>query len=48
MFVTVVYVHVKPEHIADFVEAIRVNHEHSVQEPGNLRFEVSVNASDLR
>ena len=40
MDVTVVYISVKPEHVADFLEAIRENHEASVREPGNLRFDI--------
>ncbi len=39
-YVTMVYVHVKPEHVPDFIESIRVNHEHSVREPGNVRFDI--------
>jgi autoinducer 2-degrading protein len=46
MFVTVVYVHVKPENVADFVEAIRPNHEGSVREPGNLRFDILQSVED--
>ena len=46
MYVTIVYVHVKPEHVADFIESIRVNHEHSVLEPGNLRFDILQSADD--
>lgn len=46
MEVTVVYVQVKPQHIADFVEASRLNHEASIQEPGNLRFDVLQLADD--
>jgi len=46
MYVTVVYVHVKPEHVADFIEAIRLNHEGSVREPGNLRFDILQSAED--
>ena len=46
MFVTVVYVHVKPEYVADFVEAIRVNHEGSVREPGNIRFDILQSVDD--
>jgi autoinducer 2-degrading protein len=46
MFVTVVYVHVKPEHVAEFIESIRVNHEHSVREPGNLRFDILQSVED--
>lgn len=40
MHVTLVHVHVKPEHVADFITATRRNHEASVQEPGNRRFDV--------
>jgi autoinducer 2-degrading protein len=40
MQVTIVQVHVKPEHVEDFIQATRVNHRASVQEPGNLRFDV--------
>jgi autoinducer 2-degrading protein len=40
MFVTLVHVHVKPEHLAHFIEATRLNHEASVREPGNCRFDV--------
>ncbi len=40
MHVTLVHVHVKPESIDEFIAATRLNHEASVQEPGNLRFDV--------
>ncbi len=46
MYVTVVYVHVKPEHVADFIESVRENHEQSVKEPGNLRFDILHSADD--
>jgi autoinducer 2-degrading protein len=46
MYVTLVNVHVKPEHVADFIESIRVNHEGSVREPGNLRFDILRDAED--
>jgi autoinducer 2-degrading protein len=46
MYVTLVYVSVKPEHVADFIESIRDNHEHSVLEPGNLRFDILQSADD--
>ncbi len=46
MLVTLVHVHVKPEHVDDFIEATRRNHEGSVQEPGNLRFDVLQSAED--
>lgn len=40
MHVTLVHVHVKPEHVDDFIRATRANHLASVQESGNLRFDV--------
>ena len=40
MHVTLVHVHVKPENIEQFKEASRRNHEASIQEPGNLRFDI--------
>ena len=46
MFVTLVHVHVKPEHLAEFIEATRANHLASVREPGNLRFDVLQSAED--
>ena len=46
MYVTLVYVSVKPEHVADFIESIRDNHEHSVLEPGNLRFDILQSTDD--
>lgn len=46
MQVTIVHVHVKPMHIEHFIEACRVNHEASVREPGNLRFDVLQSTDD--
>jgi autoinducer 2-degrading protein len=40
MHVTLVHVAVKPGHVDDFIEATRRNHQASVQEPGNRRFDV--------
>ena len=40
MYVTLVHAHVKLDRLADFIEATRKNHEASVMEPGNLRFDV--------
>ena len=40
MHVTLVHVQVKPDHIDDFIAATRLNHEASVREPGNRRFDV--------
>lgn len=46
MHVTIVHVHVKPEHVEAFIEASEHNHKHSVQEPGNLRFDILQSADD--
>ena len=46
MVVTLVHVHVKPEHVADFIAATRGNHLQSVREPGNRRFDVLQSAND--
>ena len=40
MHVTLVHVKVKPEHIEDFIAATRLNHQASIQECGNVRFDV--------
>jgi autoinducer 2-degrading protein len=40
MHVTLVHVHVDPAHIDDFIAATKLNHEASIQEPGNRRFDV--------
>jgi autoinducer 2-degrading protein len=46
MFVTLVNVHVKPEHVDDFIAATKRNHAGSIQEEGNLRFDVCQLDSD--
>jgi (4S)-4-hydroxy-5-phosphonooxypentane-2,3-dione isomerase len=46
MHVALVHVHVKPEHVEDFVAAIRRNHEGSVREPGNVCFDVLQSEED--
>ena len=46
MHVTVVHVRVKEGHIEDFIEASRLNHEASIQEPGNARFDVLQSAEE--
>ena len=40
MYVTIVHVNVLAAHVDEFIEATRINHEASLQEPGNLRFDV--------
>jgi len=46
MPVTLVHVHVKPEHVERFIAATRRNREGSVREPGNLRFDVLQSEDD--
>jgi autoinducer 2-degrading protein len=46
MHITFVHVHVKHGHIEDFITATRHNHLASVQEPGNLRFDVCQQVDD--
>lgn len=46
MHVTIVHVSVKAENIDAFKEACRLNHESSVQEPGNLRFDILQSADE--
>lgn len=46
MRVTIVHVQVKPEHVHDFIEASRLNHEGSVRETGNRRFDILQSADD--
>lgn len=40
MHVTLVHVRVTPAHIDDFIAACKINHEASVQENGNRRFDI--------
>jgi len=46
MHVTLVHVHVKSEHVDRFVAATLRNHQGSVREPGNLRFDVLQSEDD--
>jgi autoinducer 2-degrading protein len=46
MHVTLVHVHVKPEHIDDFIAATAANHAASAQETGNRRFDVLQSPDD--
>jgi len=46
MIVTVVNVFVKPENIGQFIEATIENHQHSIREKGNLRFDVLQHRND--
>lgn len=40
MHVTLVHVRVRPEDVDAFIAATRINHQASVKEPGNRRFDV--------
>lgn len=46
MHTTIVYVHVKPDCIDDFIGACKANHESSVRETGNRRFDVLQSVDD--
>jgi autoinducer 2-degrading protein len=46
MIVTSVTVYVRPENINDFIEATIKNHEGSVKEPGNMRFDLLQSKDD--
>jgi (4S)-4-hydroxy-5-phosphonooxypentane-2,3-dione isomerase len=46
MHTTIVYVHVNPDCIDAFVQACKANHESSVKEAGNRRFDVLQSADD--
>ena len=46
MIVTCVYILVKPEAIGEFIKASEANHQESVKEPGNFRFDITQQADD--
>lgn len=46
MIVTFVHIWVKKANVADFLAATLENHENSIEEPGNLRFDVLRDADD--
>lgn len=46
MHVTLVDIQVKSEHIEDFIAATAANHQASIQEPGNRRFDVLQDPED--
>ena len=48
MFVTLVHVHVKAEYLEAFIAASTKNHQASVREPGNLRFDFLQSSNDPR
>lgn len=46
MIVTLVHVWVKLDHIDDFIAASTDNHQNSIMEPGNLRFDLLQDATE--
>jgi autoinducer 2-degrading protein len=46
MHVILVHVSVKSEHVDDFIAATRLNHEASIREAGNRRFDVLQDPKD--
>lgn len=46
MIVTTVHIWVKPEYLNAFIEASKENHENSIKEPGNLRFDILQHQDD--
>ena len=46
MIVTLVYVQIKSEYVKGFIEATRENHESSVKENGNIRFDILQDSND--
>lgn len=40
MNVTLAEINIKPERVDEFMDVFRANHEGSIKEPGNLRFDV--------
>lgn len=46
MHVTLVQIHVKQEHIAEFIAACQANHQASVREADNRRFDVPRDETD--
>ncbi|MCP4176236.1 MAG: antibiotic biosynthesis monooxygenase [bacterium] len=46
MIATIVYVHVKKEYVDDFVKATVKNHEASIIENGNMRFDFLQDEND--
>jgi (4S)-4-hydroxy-5-phosphonooxypentane-2,3-dione isomerase len=46
MIVTCVYVYVKPEMLSRFITLTTENHNETVKEPGNLRFDMIQQADD--
>ncbi len=48
MYVTIVDVWVKKEHVTDFIQASKLNHLASIEETGNCRFDVLQSDEDAQ
>ncbi len=46
MIVNIVYVYVKEQHLEEFISATVENHENTIKEEGNLRFDILRDNSD--
>jgi autoinducer 2-degrading protein len=46
MIITCVHIHVKPDHVDQFIQATVQNHKGTIKEPGNLRFDLLQQADD--
>ncbi|MDP2794548.1 MAG: antibiotic biosynthesis monooxygenase [Sulfurisoma sp.] len=46
MHVTLVHIRVKPDAVATFIAATQLNHEASIREPGNRRFDILQSPAD--
>lgn len=46
MIVSCVFISVKPAYLENFMKATKLNHENSLLEPGNLRFDILQQAED--
>ena len=46
MIITCVHVYVKPQFIDGFIAATMLNHEGTIQEPGNVRFDFLQDANE--
>ena len=46
VYATIVYVHVKPGTVQDFIKASKANLAEAVKEPGNMRFDFLQSAED--
>jgi (4S)-4-hydroxy-5-phosphonooxypentane-2,3-dione isomerase len=46
MIATIVHVYVRREFIEQFIAATKINHENSINEPENLRFDILQDASN--